>query len=161
MIGVAPYDPLAAMAVLRDMDPSDRLEVEAARGLRLSHLDLFAEWHGGQPGLALSHVLKADSGTPFALLIVAHSPGFAGVAQAALLARSHWRWRVQLARAAVHIRQEMPGWAKDHGLHRIEARCWADHPTAPRFLAGCGFTQEARMPGFGRGRADFLQFAWT
>jgi hypothetical protein len=59
------------------------------------------------------------------------------------------------------IRAEMPAFCARAGIHRIEARCWAGHPTAASLLAALGFTHEADMPGFGPGgAATYRQFAW-
>jgi len=67
-----------------------------------------------------------------------------------------------LARLAVAIRQRIPAFAVKTGINRIEARCWAGHPTASRLLAAMGFAHEADMRGFGRdGTQTFRQFAWT
>lgn len=157
-----PFENFAALAVMRDLDPQDFLEAQIARGGVADFLDFWADWRAAQPWAALSLVLKSEAGTPFALLAVARIPGLAGFAQAALVSRPHRRWRRELVQAAKDIRAGLPGWADDAGLTRIEARCWAGHPTAAGFLSACGFHQEAALRGFGPdGAAIFLQFAWT
>lgn len=162
MIRATPFDNAAALAVLRNLDPNDALEAQIARGVAGDPLDLWADWRAAQPWAALSLVLRSEPGTPFALLAVARSPGTVGLGQAALLSRRHDAWRRHLAFAALRIRTELPGWAEEAALTRIEARCWQGHPTAAGFLSACGFHQEAVLPGFGpQGTATFLQYAWT
>lgn len=162
MIRPVAFDNVAALAVFRDLDPQDRLEAMMARGGSCDHLELWHEWKAGQAWCALSLVLTSAGGTPFAVLAVARVPGVAGLAQAALLARRHDRWRREIAQAAVLIRRDLSRWAGEAGLHRIEARCWAGHPSAAGFLSRCGFTHEGALPGFGPdGGAVFHQFAWT
>ncbi|AUC52302.1 hypothetical protein CDO87_03455 [Sagittula sp. P11] len=162
MIQPIPFENAAALAVFRDLDPEDRCEAMLMRGGSCDHLDLWADWRQAQPYCPLSLVLTSAAGTPFAVLAVARVPGCVGLAQAALLARSHKRWRRQLAQAAVLIRSALGGWADEQAITRIEARSWAGHPTASRFLTGCGFLQEATLSGFGPdGRAVFHQFSWT
>lgn len=161
MISVEPYDDMAAMAVWRQLDIHDRLEAEAIRGAPVTHLALFAEWRtvGGRPVDLV--VRDARTSEAIALLGLANT-GQCGVASAALVARTHQRYRRQLAALARVIRVEMPAFAKEAGIFRIEARAHARHPRASKFLHLVGFTHEADMPGFGRdGRETFRQFAWT
>lgn len=164
MIELRPYDDLAANAVLSFLDPSDHLEAEITRGEATTGLALFADWRAMNGARLLSLVLctgRKGATRPFAVLGLSHS-GAAGVAHAAMLARSHARNRIALARAAVMIRAGLPVFCAEEGIRRIEARCWADHPTAPAFLDGCGFTCECVLPSYGReGTETFLQFAWT
>jgi len=158
-IGIRAYDDHGAMAVFRDLDPHDLAEAQIVRGEDATHLALFADWRAMRPAWIASHVLTAR-GQPFAVLAVSHT-GQAGVAQAAFLSRDHRRFRTAIARAAVMIRAGMPGWAVEHGIRRIEARCWGGHPTAPDFLYAIGFTPECAMSGFGPdGRAEFAQYAF-
>lgn len=159
MIELRPFDDLAAMAVMSRLDASDRLEAEVTRGAPTNHLALFAEWRSMQPAAVVSIVASA-AGQPFALLMLVNT-GQSGVASAALLARDHARYRRQLAKFAAAIRREMPAYCAERGIHRVEARAWADHPTASTMLAALGFHHEADMPGFGpSGSATFRQFAW-
>jgi len=162
MITLAPFDNLGAMAVLSRLDPSDLIEAHLVRGVHADHLTLFADWRGMQAQAVLSLVLKDDrrGGKPFAVLALSNT-GQAGVAQAALLARDHAaHWRA-LATAALMIRAGLPEYCAEWGIYRIEARCWAGHPSAARFLTHCGFAPETDMPGFGPdGTAIFRQFAW-
>lgn len=163
MIQLRPYEDLAAMAVLQRLDPMDRVEAELVRGAATTHLALFADWRAMQPARVASWVVLTDpsrGSDPFALLAIGNT-GQAGVAEAALLARDHGRFRRPLAVLAATLRSEMPGWAMERGIHRIEARCWAGHPTASRLLAAIGFAHEADMPGFGgTGTTVYRQFAW-
>lgn len=162
MIELAPYDEVAALAVFRQMDLHDLMESRLIRGMAAHHLQLFAEWHAAQGGLVLSLVARDRAqGVPFALLALGQT-GQHGVAQAALLARDHGRFRRELAQAGLRIRLELPEICSGLGIHRIEARCWRDHPTAAAFLRACRFRHECDMPGFGpKGAFTYRQFAWT
>jgi hypothetical protein len=161
MIRTLPYEPLAAMAVFQALDASDLLEAQLVRGAAVNHLTLFADWHSNQANCLLSLVVTTATGTPFALLALAHT-GQCGVAQAAFLSRDHRRYRVPLARAALAIAREMPALAVDAGIGRIECRAWSNHPTASVFLRAIGFQHECDMAGFGlRSDVVFRQFAWT
>lgn len=164
MIEARPFDDLTAMAVFRDLDPMDRIEAELIRGASCTHLGLFADWRAAQAGAVLSRVILTGperGARPFAVLVLGHT-GQAGVAQAALLARQHRAFRRELAALARVIRQRMPDFCAELGIQRIEARCWAGHPSASRLLAAVGFAHECDMSGFGgAGRVIFRQFAWT
>lgn len=163
MIELAPYSNAAAMQVIRHLDAHDLLEAQILRGQAVDHLDIFGDWRAVQPGAVLSLVILDASagGMPFALLGLVSS-GQAGVGHAALIARDHTVWRRPLAVAGLEIRARMPGFCGDLGIHRIEARCWAGHPTAARFLRGCGFHHDCDLPGYGPGGGHvFQQFAWT
>lgn len=162
MIRVRPFDDLAAMAVFHQLDVNDHIEAELVRGVSYTALGLFAEWRMAQAQGPLS--LIAGTGPaerPFAVFCLGNT-GQAGVAQGALLAAHHDRYRFALARLALAIRDKMPAFAAQTGIHRVEARCWAAHPTAARILSGMGFAHEADLPGFGPGGVHtFRQFAWT
>lgn len=162
MIRVRPFDDLAAMAVFSRLDVNDHIEAELVRGVTYTALGLFAEWRMAQAQGPVSLVATTGpADRPFAIFCLGHT-GQAGVAQGALLAADHPRHRIALARLAVEIRQKMPLFAAETGINRIEARCWACHPTASRLLSGMGFHHEADLPGFGRdGSQTFRQFAWT
>lgn len=161
MIEVRPYDDLAAMSVLSRLDPWDLMEAEAVRGAAVTHLALFADWRALQPFRLASWVILTGAAEPFALLSLTHT-GQAGVAQAAFLARDHRRFRRELVEVARRIRTDMPAWAAEMGVARIEARAWARHPRASAFLTLTGFAHEADLPGFGPAGAEtFRQFAWT
>lgn len=160
MIEARPFEDLAAMAVLSRLDPADQLEAELTRGAPATALSLFAEWRAMQAIRVISHIAYAR-GQAFALFALANT-GQAGVAQAALLARDHAIYRRPLAELALTIRNHMPGFCAEHGIHRIEARAWADHPTASRLLTALGFHAECDMPGFGlTGAITFRQFAYV
>lgn len=47
------------------------------------------------------------------------------------------------------------------GAHRAECQSLASHATAHRWLERFGFTREAVMPGWGKRRETFVQFAWV
>lgn len=155
-----PWDDHDALIVFRTLDHHDQAEAEAVRGRSTSGVQLWADWRSVEQVRIVS-ILAATAGTPFAVLGLSHT-GQAGVAEAALLARSHARFRVPLARLAVLIRRRLPLVAAEAGIHRIEARCAAMHPTAALLLEGCGFHLEAIMRGFGAdGGLSFRQFAWV
>jgi hypothetical protein len=162
MIRVHPFEDLAAMAVFSRLDLHDHIEVELVRGAPYTALGLFAEWRMAQAQGPVSLIATTGpSQRPFAVFALANS-GQAGVAEGALLAADHMRHRVALARLAVAIRQRLPKFTAETGIHRIEARSWAGHPTASRLLTAIGFAHEADLPGFGRdGTHSFRQFAWT
>ncbi|KHQ50289.1 hypothetical protein [Mameliella alba] len=163
MIDVTPWDNRAGLIVLSQLDPADWREAQLARGGGMDHLDVFADWRLVQANALLSVILRDTSrgGEPFAVLCLAPT-GHRGIAQAALLARSHKRFRRCLVAAAGRIRDDMPEFCREWGIRRVEARCWAGHPRAPRFLAACGFLPEVRMAGFGGDDpAEFVQFAWV
>lgn len=159
-IRLMPWKDAPAAAVFRSLDPHDWIEAQIARGGDPSWMMRFADWREARQSWLASHVLATHGGTPFAVLAVT-ATAQAGVAEAAFLARDHWRFRHEIACAGVLFRQRLPGWAREHGLHRIEARAWEGHPSAPRFLQALGFRLEARLRGFGvGGNQAFLQFAF-
>ena len=156
----------AGFDVLANLDAHDLAEAEVGLGVAgLPAVTLFAEWRAAAAGALLSVVVgerwSASSVQPFAVLALRHA-GVAGVAQAAFLARDHRLFHRPLAEAALRIRDGMPDFARETGLTRIEARCWAAHPTAAGFLAAVGFQHEADLNGFGASGAEtFRQFAWV
>jgi hypothetical protein len=159
MIEARAWEDLAGFAVFRDLDAHDLLEAEAVRGQPCTSLSLWADWRAVRGAHLACHVFTAH-GEPFAVGALAHT-GQAGVAEGALLARDHARFRGPLARLAVLIRNELPGYCAARGIRRIEARSWARHPTGGRLLAALGFRCEATLPGFGgHGRETFEQFAF-
>ena len=162
---VLDYDDHRAMAVLSRLDPVDQQEANVGRGQSVSHLALFADWRAINAARLLSVVLchgnSPDMATPFAVLGLSNT-GQAGVAQAAFLARDHERFKSPILSALRRIRRELPGFCAELGIHRIEARSWAEHPRAPFFLRGCGFRYETDLRGYGAdGRDTFQLFAWT
>lgn len=163
MIHARPYDDLAALSVFQFLDADDRLEAELVRGRGMAAVALWAEWRAVVPLHALSivaHVSDAPGSTAFAVLALGNT-GQAGVAQAALVARDHRRYRRSLAALARAIRDQMPAFCQERGIHRVEARAWAGHPRASGFLEAVGFHLEAELPGFGAdGAATFRQYAW-
>lgn len=78
--------------------------------------------------------------------------------------RTAWAFGTDKFRRAVPaIGREVESW-KPHlvaqGVHRIEARCLAEHDLAGRWLAGLGATREAVLRRHGRGGEDFELWAW-
>ncbi len=158
-LSVLPWDDMLALPVFRQLDAHDFMEAELVRGGGCNGISLWADWRGVEPFRILSFVALAGR-TPFAVFGLANT-GQAGVAAAALLARDHRRFARPLARLAVAIRRQMPAEALARGIHRIEARCWSDHPTASLLLSRLGFAHECDMPGFGlTGSVTYRQFAW-
>lgn len=162
MIQTRPYDSQSAYAVLSRLDLSDHIEAELVRGEPAQGLDLFADWRSMRGAWIGSHVFctaPALGAEAFAVGAIVNT-GQAGVAQAALLARDHRIFRRPLAELGLQLSWRLPAWCAGRGIHRVEARCWAQHPTAPRFLSMIGFQHEADLPGFGAdGRAVFSQFS--
>lgn len=159
MIELRPFDDLSAYAVLSNLDAADHLEAELTRGAAATGLAIFADWRAAQSAQIVSRI-ALFRGAPFAVFCMGHT-GQGGVAQAALLARDHKRWRMPIGRLVVAIRFHLPTFCADHGIRRVEARGWSDHPTAHRILTAIGFAHECDMPGFGpAGRASFSQYAW-
>lgn len=163
-IDARPYTHDAAIAVLTRLDAADHHEAALVRGRWVDGYQIWGDWHAGQGACLDSRVFYTSphpGALAFAVGCLVHT-GQAGVAQAAFLARNHRTFRRPIAAAGAAIRRALPQFARDTGLRRIEARCWAGHPTAPRFLALLGFEIEADMPGFGAtGHVRFLQFAWV
>lgn len=159
-----PFSDLAAFQVFKMLDPMDHMEAELARGCDLTHLALFADWRAAEPVRVLSLVLSERRGSdkrPFAVLGL-NRTSHAGVVEAAFLSRDHRVNRRAIAEAALLIRDGIKAFADQLGLHRIEARCWADHASASRFLVSLGFRHECDMPGYGvDGAVTFRLFAWV
>lgn len=162
MIELLPYQPDLAAAVFRELDAWDMLEAEAARGGPQHYLGLFGDWHAASRQHLASAVLARRGAMglrPFAVAALGHT-GTAGVAEAAFLAADHRRHRWSIGRAAVQYRPRFLEACRDSGITRVEARCWADHPTAPHFLAHLGFAHACDLPGTGRGGAFTFQL-WS
>lgn len=160
MIHLFPFEDAMAWRVFEDIDLDDRLEAALARGDAAHPLALFADWRAVNVWRATSVVAARSDREPFAVVGVVGG-GAGGVAQAAMVARTHAEWRRELARLVVELRRRMPAWAGEQGISRIECRCRALHPTAARLLTGVGFRHEADLPGFAGGHETFRQFAWT
>lgn len=167
MIQLRPFDDYHGFNILSRLDPHDFMEAGLIRAGAVTHYGLFADWRAMQahavPGGSWVFVTSGRSVAeyPFAVGMLANT-GQAGVAQAALLARDHAVFRVALGRLAHVLRASLPEFCRSRGIHRVEARSWAGHPTAGRLLGALGFTHECDMPGFGpTGRAKFRQWAWT
>ncbi len=163
MIEARPFNDGDAWAVFQNLDGWDWLEAEATRGASVTAPGLFADWRSVESARLLSLVLVSTRGArsvPFAVLGLSHT-GQGGVAQAALLSRDHNRFRRELVHAARRIRADMGIYARQNGIARIEARCWAGHPRAATLLQSVGFRHEADLPGFPpKGAGTFRQFAF-
>ncbi|MEO1024035.1 MAG: hypothetical protein AAFX07_00595 [Pseudomonadota bacterium] len=163
MIELRPYSDLDAWSVFRFLDGNDFAEAEAVRGSAASNIGLFADWRQVEGARLTSSVVagKRPSGyEPFAVVAMCHS-GQAGVAQAAMLAKDHRKWRRELVELGSLMRRRLVPICEEFGVHRIEARCWNRHPTASRFLEFIGFQFETDMPGFGgSGQVVFQQYAF-
>lgn len=141
MIQLRPPEPLALSAVLSRLDLHDQIEAELIRGRAATGLELFADWWAMRGAWVGSHVFAT-----------APSRGAAPFAVGALVNTGQ--------RAALRLAVELPEFCQARGIHRVEARCWAAHPSAPRFLTMIGFAREVDMPGFGAdGSQLFSQFA--
>tara|TARA_R110000764_G_scaffold11553_1_gene34580 strand:+ start:14638 stop:15171 length:534 start_codon:yes stop_codon:yes gene_type:complete len=161
---IQPYSDSSAMLVLSRLDPMDHIEAEQFRGRHVDRLELFADWRAMNAARVVSLVLCTGSEAapiPFAVLGLSLT-GQAGVAQAALLARNHVKFRRPLITAGAEIRGRLPAFCEENNIYRIEVRSWGGHPRAARFLTLCGFQHEIEMPGFGGASGTtFHQFAWT
>lgn len=157
---LVPFQDGAAVHVLRGLDPADRDECVLTSPLMGDHYALHRCW-ASIPALPGSNhvVMSARTLRPCALFM-ANPTGVDGVASVALLARDHRKhWR-ELAELCLCLRSQLPVYAQKMGLHRIEVRCWEDHPTAPRLLRAMGFQIEGVLRGFGpEGQHRFIQFA--
>lgn len=164
MIDLRPYDDRAAFEVFLRLDVHDFIEAETVRGGAATSAGLFADWRAAQSPRLLSIVAWAPRAygqdVPFAVFGLSHT-GQAGVAEAAMLARDHARYRRELVELARLIGARIPAFCREAGIHRIEARSLVGHPRAAGFLSACGFRFEARLPGFGpKGLSAFNQFAF-
>lgn len=159
-----PFSDHAAFQVFKALDPMDHMEAELARGADITHLGLFAEWRSTEQLRLLSLVMSEHGGSgarPFGVLGI-YRTAAAGVVEAAFLARDHRVHRRALAEAGLLFRDGVESFAARLNVHRIEARCWAEHRTASRFLASIGFRHECDMPGYGAdGGVTFRLFAWV
>lgn len=162
MIRLEPYNDQSAWAVLSQLDMNDLFEAHVECGAPVHPLELFSHWRNlVQASVATFVCVKASAAgsVPFAVVALARTGAF-GEARAALLARDHKRFRPEIARAVRQFRRVLPDICRANEIHRVEARCWADHPTAPDLLVHLRFGFEAELAGFGRsGVVPYLQFA--
>jgi len=166
MIALHPYNDHAAAAIFAQLDPFDQIEANVIQGEIVSHLAMFAQWRAMRPTWIAGHILATD-GAPnladqaFAVMALGNT-GQCGVAQGAFLSRNHTKFKKPLVAAARAMAINIPLLCEQHGIHRIEARCYAGHPTASTFLQLIGFQHETDMPGFGSdGSATFRQFSFV
>ncbi len=162
-IEVRSFDDDLALQVMRNLDVNDALEVHMMRGRATSPLALWADWRAVNAFRAASIVAVArrrNRWVPFVVLGVA-ATGVPHIGQGAMLACNHVEFHDELVRFLLTVRQELPGFALNHKLNRIEARCWADHPSAANLLEAIGFKHEGDLDGFGEGgNVRLRQFAW-
>ncbi|MEO0859221.1 MAG: hypothetical protein AAFY65_01310 [Pseudomonadota bacterium] len=161
---LVPWSDQAALEVFSDLDPHDWNEARIVTGAEPTSLSLWADWRAGRVHRYYDFVvLSAPSrgAQPFAVLGVS-AGGATNVAQAALLTRVVKDWRRDIAKLAIGLRDAFELWAELDGLHRIEARSWAGHPTGGDLLKACGLSWEASLSGFGAdGEERFEQHAWA
>lgn len=158
-ISLRPFDDMLSLSVFRQLDPHDYIEAELVRGRVTNAVALWADWRGAE-GYRIRSYVAMQGQTPFAVFGLSHT-GQAGVAAGALLARDHAHFRRSLGKIGLIIRNQMPGLLHQAGIHRVEARSWAGHPTAGGLLHAIGFRHECDMPGFGQtGKTTFRQWAY-
>lgn len=162
MIDVRPFDDLGAYQIFAHLDPSDYLEAQLVRSEACTHLGLFSDWRAAEGARLVSFLLRTApraGAVPFAVCCLAHT-GQAGVAAGAFLARNHATFGRPIAEAVAIIRRQLPQACRSMGIRRVEARCWAGHPTASHLLGLLGFAHECDMAGFGpAGAHTYRQFA--
>lgn len=59
------------------------------------------------------------------------------------------------------IRQQLFPRYREAGVHRIECLSIDGHSAAHRWIETLGLKREATLPGFGRGKETFHQYAWV
>ena len=161
-LSLGPLHLWPAMDVLGHLDYSDWWEATLALG-REPDGDLLVrellrrEAEGAHAFVVWKHN-PGGGATPFAVLAVVQLVA-QGVGSACLLSKNHLMWPGPLRMLAYALRRDLPAWAAAHGFHRLEARSWAAHPSAPRLLRAIGFEREARMPGFAANGEAFDLFA--
>jgi len=162
LVKLSPFDPARALTVLSGLDDNDQLEAQIMRGDPAESYDLLTDWLLLARQGAACYVGEAlpPISAPFAVLALV--PGTTpGLGYAAMLARDHHFWKRALVPLVRLIRHDLPPVAAHMGLHRIEARSWAGHPTAATLLRAIGFTREAEMTGFGYGgEMNLDQWVW-
>lgn len=161
---LVPWSDDLGRIVFDDLDLHDFREAGVVRGEAVRSMTIWADWRSVR-SLRIVDVIAVSrpvhGARPFAVFAIANT-GIAGVAEASLLTRAVPTWGREIARLAVHLRRAMPAFCADLGIHRIEARSWAGHPTGGRLLEACGLRLEARLSGFGAsGQETFDQHAWT
>jgi hypothetical protein len=144
------YEPLA-MHVARNMRPSDREEVMATR-------------YGDDPSALVEDIAQVPGFSWVALrddepcAVIGAQPLWPGVWSVYAFGTDRWRSVVLLLTR--HVRRFMIPGLVDHGAHL--AFCWshAAHTEAHAWLKTLGAAEEAPLPAWGRGREDFVLFAW-
>lgn len=150
---IATLDWPSALHIATHMRASDRAEVMATRWNDSSH-DFAAEcMHLSGPKLAA----MLPDGEPVAMGGVA--PNHPGVGQAWMVGTDRiGEMGIQIAHTC---RRAVRALFADGGLHRIQAHSIASHDWAHRWLRSIGFSEEARLPAYGKGGEDFLVFGIT
>ncbi len=162
LVTLAPFNPPDALRVFEMLDENDQLEAEVMRGDKALPYDMLADWMALEKQGAACFVAQVAPpyAEPIAVMAIVRG-GTPGLGHAAMLARDHRIWRRALVPAARAIRDGFPAQARAMGLHRIEARSWAGHPTAPSLLRAIGFELDAEMIGFGHsGEVNLNQWVW-
>ncbi len=158
-VTLEPFTPEAALQVLTKLDEMDQFEAQLMRGDEADSYELLAGWMALRQQGAACFVGVVD-GQPIAVMAIV--PGVTpGLGHAAMLACDHKQWKRGLVALVRLIRDGFPAQARVMGLHRIEARSWAGHPTAPSLLRAIGFELEAHMVGLGQsGEVNLKQWVW-
>lgn len=151
-MAIVPLNENLVARVALEMREADRREIFACRPiydpLTVSFSVMKLSRFGG--------VAIAPSGRPAAVLSAIEK--WPGVYEVAMFATDEWpsiAW--QLSRFALQrIRPAMLA----AGGHRAECRSIVGHTSAHAWLTWLGFRCEARLPDFGKGREEFLLFAW-
>lgn len=162
LISLEPFNPEDALRVLSALDENDQLEAEVMRGDKARPYDMLADWMALEKQGAACFVAQVAPPyvEPIAVMAIVRG-GTPGLGHAAMLARDHRFWKRALVPTARAIRDGLPTQARAMGLHRIEVRSWAGHPTAPSLLRAIGFELEAEMIGFGHsGEINLNQWVW-
>ncbi len=162
LVTIEPFNPALARCVLSDLDENDRLEAQLMRGDMAGGYDLLTDWMMIQRQGAACFIGYCDDPEPSPIAVLAIVPDTVpGLGHVAMLARDHRRWKRQLVSLVRQIRRRLPVQAQHMGLHRLEARSWVGHPTAPTLLRAIGFTPDATMTGFGfSGEIRLRQWSW-
>lgn len=102
-------------------------------------------------------VARADDGEPVAVGAVVEQRANVGT----LLFLATDRFPEIALPLTRFIRQRLFPSMRAAGVHRLECVSIAGHTAAHRWVKALGLTQEAVMPGYGRGGETFIQFAWV
>ncbi|MEO0681136.1 MAG: hypothetical protein AAF192_12055 [Pseudomonadota bacterium] len=154
----------ALMAVLADLDPADRREADM-EGLPAADPEALAQGFcaataGGGMVWVVWHAPDGRGADPFAICAMGPAQG-PRCAHVGFVSRPRSQFRRPLGCLGVWLRRSLPAAARTRGARRLEARCWAEHPTGPGWLQALGFAREGVLRGYGLGGADFELHALT